>query len=407
MRHQPPVHSPLAVRALLGPAGRASTDRLRALLRDEYAADEVVLCGSGTEALVLAIRAAMLHVEPGAAIAIPAFTCYDVAAAAVATDRPLHLFDIDPVTLAPVTASVERVLAAGARVVVIAPLYGVPVAWEPLARLAEEHGAVLVEDAAQGHGAAWRGRPLGSLAGLGVLSFGRGKGWTGGRGGALLLRHEFGAADARRIERELAPATSGLPLRAAGLAQWLLGRPSLYGIPAAIPWLGLGETRYHDAPPLGGLPHAAARLLLASRAAAASEAGVRAATARRFVAFLDTRAPEAMVRVPEDGVPGHLRFPVRLGAALAEPRLRRLAARLGIARSYPKPLGRLAPVRQRLAAPGDWPGAARLATELITLPTHSRLTAADRDRILDWVDAAAKCRAPRPFTDTAGITPAV
>ena len=76
--------------------------------------------------------------------------------------------------------SVRRALQQGARVIVVSPLYGLPIEWEELSRLASEFGAEIIEDAAQGHGAAWRGRPLGTLGQISILSFGRGKGWTGG-----------------------------------------------------------------------------------------------------------------------------------------------------------------------------------------------------------------------------------
>ena len=78
--------------------------------------------------------------------------------------------------------SLERALKRGAGVVVVAPLCGIPVDWDRVGRCLAPYGALAVEDAAQGHGAEWRGLPLGGLGTLSVLSFARGKGWTGGRG---------------------------------------------------------------------------------------------------------------------------------------------------------------------------------------------------------------------------------
>jgi hypothetical protein len=80
--------------------------------------------------------------------------------------------------------SLERLLQRGARVVVVASLYGFPVDWDAVAGVLAPYGAIAIEDAAQGDHAAWRGRPLGSVGPISVLSFGRGKGWTGGGGGA-------------------------------------------------------------------------------------------------------------------------------------------------------------------------------------------------------------------------------
>src|SRR5690606_21459595 len=202
-RHQPPVHSPVPLRALVPAAGqllRLGADPrpgLAALLEAAYAAERVVLCSSGTAALQLAIRIAAAHASEPGPVALPACTCYDVAAAAIGADAGsgLVLFDVEPSGLAPDLGSLERVLRGGASVVVVSPLYGIPADWDAVQALCDEHGAVLVEDAAQGHGASWRGRPVGALGRISVLSFGRGKGWTGGKGGALLLRGAAAAAD--------------------------------------------------------------------------------------------------------------------------------------------------------------------------------------------------------------------
>src|SRR5207247_11224127 len=112
----------------------------------------------------------------------------DVATAAVAVNARIALYDGHPATLAPDLASLTATLAEGARIVVVAPLYGMPVDWDAVEQCVAEFGALAIEDAAQGHGACWRGRPLGGLARPSVLSFSRGRGWTAGRGGALLVR---------------------------------------------------------------------------------------------------------------------------------------------------------------------------------------------------------------------------
>ena len=66
-------------------------------------------------------------------------------------------------------------------------------------------------------------------------------------------------------------------------AQWLLGRPGVYGLPAAIPWLGLGETRYRDPQTPSRMTRAAASLLERTRLAALQEAlGSAVSTQRQF-----------------------------------------------------------------------------------------------------------------------------
>jgi dTDP-4-amino-4,6-dideoxygalactose transaminase len=170
----------------------------QASLTDElarrYSADHALLCGSGTQALQIAITLAMRQVGDST-VALPAFTCFDVATAAVGARAKIRFFDLDPSTLSPDLSSLEAALARGTRIVVVSHLYGFPVDWDALADLLARYGAIAVEDAAQGDHADWRGRILGSLGPISVLSFGRGKGWTGGSGGAVLVRdHRAGPA---------------------------------------------------------------------------------------------------------------------------------------------------------------------------------------------------------------------
>lgn len=388
-RRQLAAHSPIPLTALVTAAGRgllprrdARRDLLATLLRD-YAADSGILCGSGTQALQLAITLARPPRRTHSAVALPAFCCYDVAAAAVGADALVALYDVDPDTLAPDLASLERVMRAGARVVVIAPLYGYPVDWEAVSALAERHGAVLIEDAAQGHGATWRGRPLGSLGALSVLSFGRGKGWTGGRGGALLLRTR---TDSLSVES----ARGGLSNVVGVAAQWMLGRPRLYGIPAAVPGLGLGETVYHDPQDPAAITRSAASLLLRTRRAAAREAERRVRNARALLREIARADGVETITIAEGGEPGWLRLPVRLDEELRRIALSRRGRLRGIAPSYPTTLAELPQIAERLSGPErQWPGAERLVAELVTLPTHSRVTNRDRRKI------AALLRSPK------------
>jgi perosamine synthetase len=372
LRRQIPVYSPLAGGALLaGAVSRRDTalDELDELLRGRYAAEHVTLCGSGTQALQLAIAGAAAHTQ-NRVVALPAYCCYDVATAAVGAGLQISLYDVDPDTLTPDLASVERVLAAGAGTIVAAPLYGIPIPWETLEALTRAHGADLVEDAAQGHGASWNGRPVGSLGSTSILSFGRGKGWTGGAGGALFTRHGVAAAPPAPESPAAAPLLGTA-------AQWVLGRPSIYGLPASIPWLGLGETRYKEPGPLTAMAPFCARVLLSTQVAADEEAEARKKNAASLLEGLDDRAV-SRTRVPAGGAAGYLRLPLRLRRGRGSPPGQRAAGRYGVAPGYPTTLAALPAVRERLTGPETaWPGADTLVRDLVTLPVHSRMTAAD------------------------------
>lgn len=353
---------------------------LRALLAREFAADGVALFASGTQALQVALADAARAVGPDAMVALPAFTCFDVATAAVGAQLHIALYDVDPATLAPDLDSLTAALVGGARIVVVAPLFGVPVDWEAVRACVAAAGnkAVIIEDAAQGSGASWQGRPLGTLGDTSVLSFGRGKGWTGGCGGALLTRRR-GAPPVTRNTMDLGAELRVLTLAA---AQWAFGRPALYGIPAALPWLGLGETRYRDPVPPRPLPRASAGLLLRDVAASRREADERRQRAERLLAAIARTPRVRRIQPLAGGVPGYLRLPIRVAGGLGGLADAAAARRLGVARSYPSALGELPAVRQRLVnSGGRWPGAVELARDLITLPTHSLLSERDVDQV--------------------------
>lgn len=389
-RHLPPAYSPLPLTALVAGGVHLATFRdrrpeLRDHLTAAYGAAAAGLLDSGTHALEVALRVASRMVPEGSAIALPAYACFDLATAAVATGLPITLYDVVPQTLAPDRASLTAAITAGARVIVVAPLYGMAAPWDELRSLAVDAGAVLVEDAAQGIGASWRGEPAGRHADLSVLSFGRGKGWTGGSGGALLARGRATALLDDVLAGELHPAPGSLSILARATAMSAFVRPSVFALAAGIPWLHLGETLYHAPSPARGLPRVAASLLLASAGVSREEASHRRANAAWFADALSAIVATTPIRPLPDAEAGYLRYPLLVRRGMdGFPDTGRARA-LGIAPGYPSPLAELAPVRSPLvpAAQGlRWPGAEALCRQLITLPTHSLVRPRERRAIV-------------------------
>jgi dTDP-4-amino-4,6-dideoxygalactose transaminase len=412
-RHQLAAHSPLTAKAVLNAAYAAAClddpfSHLSRILQNHFSADSVELTDSGTSALQLAIRLALrcaptLGSTPDDVVALPAFTCYEVGAAAVGANVRIALYDVDPDTLAPDTASLERALIAGARVVVATSLFGLPLDWSRILKQVQRHGAVLIEDAAQGHGASWQGQPLGSFGGISVLSFGRGKGWTGGGGGALLLRgdavHEW-----REQRSVLSPARSFGTIGPA-VAQFALGRPALYGIPARLPGLKLGRAVYHSPKTPRGMSPAAAALIARTCKDAAREAGTRRDTAAVWRACLTGEGHLRPFDAPAGGIAGFLRFPVRVtGGGQRSRELLDRGHHLGIAQTYPTTLALVPALRARMLEPRvPTPGADSLVRELVTLPTHSLLSADDR-RAIQSLCASADLAPQGPRVSTSSCS---
>lgn len=402
LRRQLPVYSPVSAAAIaraivhsLG-LGLDGEGALSATLERVYAAEHALLFASGTDALQAALQLGMDRVGD-ASVALPAFTCFDVAAAAVGVRARIRFYDLDPTTLAPDLQSLQHALERGTRVAVITPLYGFPVDWEAVADLLARYGAIPIEDAAQGDHAEWRGRPLGSLGPISVLSFGRGKGWTGGRGGALLVRDQppwCGLRD-RLAESPGGRLQRMSELRVLGIltAQWAFGRPAWYRIPQAIPWLRLGETVYRAPTPPRPMTVTARACLAMQRPAAAREAAARRANAEALLGAIDWEAQVKSIRSLPGARPGYLRLPLRLSRGLAGFDNPAAGTRLGLAPSYPSVLAAIPQVRPWVDdATLIWPGAQELVRTLFTLPTHSRVSGADRAELVKLLRAYAQVR---------------
>lgn len=372
IRAQLPVRSPVRLgdlgKALTG--GSAAFPDPRPVLREElerrFGAGQVVLTASGTHALTLALRIASDRLGGRPPVLLPAWTCFDVAAAAVGAGVEVVFYDLDPITLAPDLDSLQKGLQEGGRIVVANPLYGFPLPWDQIRTLVAEVGGIVVEDAAQGAHGRWDSRWLGSFGDLSILSFGRGKGWTGAGGGALLLRGELAGVEVPALQAGAGRwSTLG---RAAAMG--VLGVPALYGVPRRLPFLGLGETHYHPPTPPADMGVAEAALIMASGAQAQVEANLRRSNAAHLEALLQGRPGIRIPRAVPGGDPGFLRFPVLLPRE-SHPS-ERTAIRLGIGAGYPLPLPLLEPLRSQMRNPaGSFPGAEELASDLLTLPTHS------------------------------------
>lgn len=126
-------------------------------------------CASGTDAITLTLRA--LGIGPGDEVILPALTAAPTAGGVVAAGAVPVFADVDAVTRTMDPASVEAHMTPRTRALLPVHLYGRPADMAALTEIAEHHGLLLVEDAAQAHGARWQGRPAGSLAVAGCFSF--------------------------------------------------------------------------------------------------------------------------------------------------------------------------------------------------------------------------------------------
>ncbi|MHC8440577.1 MAG: dTDP-4-amino-4,6-dideoxygalactose transaminase [Candidatus Eutrophobiaceae bacterium] len=135
----------------------------------------------------LEIAALLLNIQPGDEVIMPSFTYPSTANAFALRGATIVFVDIREDTLNLDERLIEEAITPRTRAVVPVHYAGVACAMDRIMELAEKHGLHVVEDAAQGVMADYRGHPLGSIGHLGTWSFHETKNLVAGEGGSLLV----------------------------------------------------------------------------------------------------------------------------------------------------------------------------------------------------------------------------
>jgi dTDP-4-amino-4,6-dideoxygalactose transaminase len=173
-----------------GPYSKRCENCLQALT----GAKRALLTPSCTHALEMA--ALLIDLKHGDEVIMPSFTFVSTANAFALRGATVVFVDIRPDTLNIDENAIEAAITPRTRAIVPVHYAGVACEMDAILSIAHRHGLYVIEDAAQGIGAAYRERPLGAMGNLAALSFHETKNLTsGGEGGALLINDE------RLIER--------------------------------------------------------------------------------------------------------------------------------------------------------------------------------------------------------------
>ena len=149
--------------------------------------EHAVGVANGTDALLLALR--VLGIGAGDEVVVPANTFVATVEAVVLAGAVPRFVDVDPRTLLMTAAHVEAALSDRTAAVMAVHLYGQMCDMDALSDLCRRKSLALVEDAAQAHGATWRGRRAGSYGDVACFSFYPGKNLGAlGDGGAVVTR---------------------------------------------------------------------------------------------------------------------------------------------------------------------------------------------------------------------------
>ncbi|MCB2263497.1 MAG: dTDP-4-amino-4,6-dideoxygalactose transaminase [Candidatus Thiosymbion ectosymbiont of Robbea hypermnestra] len=161
------------------------TARCQLWLEQRTGCHRALLTHSCTGALEMA--AILAEIRPGDEVILPSYTSVSTANAFVLRGGAPVFVDIRPDTLNLDEQRIEAAITARTRAIVPVHYAGVGCEMDGIMTLAARYGLWVIEDAAQGILASYRGRPLGAIGQLGTLSFHATKNILSGQGGALLV----------------------------------------------------------------------------------------------------------------------------------------------------------------------------------------------------------------------------
>ncbi len=337
---------------ILGPEVRTFEAALAAFCGARHA----VSCASGTDALVLVLRAK--GIGPGDAVICPSFTFCATAEVVVLVGATPVLADVDAETFNLDVASLERAIATARRAglkpkaVIPVDLFGVSADHDPIAAVAKAEGLFVLDDAAQSFGATYKNRQLGT----------------------------FG----------LATATSFFPAKPLGCygdgGAVLTDDAELVEVMKSLRVHGQGSDKY-DNVRIGltsRLDTIQAAVLIEKLKIFPDEIVARDRAARRYNDGLGDVA--IVPRVPEGMTSVWAQYTLRLKPGVRDGLAATLKAQgIPTAIYYPKPLHRQSAYRQFPVADGGLAVSDQLADEVISLPMHPYLDEPTQDRIIHAV----------------------
>jgi dTDP-4-amino-4,6-dideoxygalactose transaminase len=318
-------------------------------------------CASGTDALMLVLMAK--GIGPGDAVICPAFTFCATAEVVVLLGATPVFADVDADTFNLNATSVKRAVATAKRhglkpkALIPVDLFGLPADYDALLPVAKEEGLFVLDDAAQGFGATYKGRKLGIVAPATATSFFPAKPLgCYGDGGAVLTD------DAGLVE-----VLKSLRVHGQGTDKYDNVR--------------IGMTSRLDT--------VQAAVLIEKLKIFADEIEARDRAARRYAEGL-----KDVCTVPV--VPGGMtsiwaQYTIRLKPGARDGLAVKLKAQgIPTAIYYPKPLHRLEAYKRFPVADNGIPTTDQLSEEVISLPMHAYLDAATQDRVIEAVRAALR-----------------
>lgn len=162
--------------------------------------EKALLVPSCTAALEMA--AILIDIKPGDEVIMPSYTFVSTANAFILRGAKIVFVDIRSDTMNIDETQIEAAITPKTRAIVPVHYAGVACEMDVIMRIANEYGLLVIEDAAQGMMATYKGKPLGSIGHLGTYSFHETKNYTSGGEGGLLIINDACFVERAEIIRE-------------------------------------------------------------------------------------------------------------------------------------------------------------------------------------------------------------
>jgi len=156
-----------------------------------------IAVSNGSTALDIAVD--LLALEPGDEVIMPTFTIISPAQSVVRVGGVPVLVDSDSDTWQMDVTQIEEKITPRTRAILVVHIYGHPADMDPVMALADKHSLMVIEDAAEVHGAEYRGRRCGGIGHISTFSFYANKLVTTGEGGMVLVKSREHADRARSL----------------------------------------------------------------------------------------------------------------------------------------------------------------------------------------------------------------
>ena len=166
----------------------AFTKKCSAWMEEHFKSRHVMLTTSCTHALEMA--AYLSDIQPGDEVIMPSYTFVSTADAFVLRGANIVFVDIRPDTMNIDENKIEAAITEKTRAIVPVHYAGVACEMDKIMAIAKKHHLKVIEDAAQGVNACYKGKALGTIGDFGCFSFHETKNYTMGEGGALLFQED-------------------------------------------------------------------------------------------------------------------------------------------------------------------------------------------------------------------------